>query len=124
MTRTRTCTTRRGRLARATAAAVATAAALAACSTATNEAAADGAPVEYAAWEDVVADAEGQEVTLWMWGGDERGNAYVDDVLAPAAAELGVTLRRVPVADTAEALNRVLSELEADQRTGGAVDLV
>lgn len=76
-----------------------------------------------AAWSDVVAEAQGQEVSLWMWGGDERGNAYVDEVLAPAAAEAGVTLRRVPIADTADALNRVLAEQQAGE-PDGAVDLV
>ena len=74
-------------------------------------------------WSQVVADADGQVVDLWMYGGDERGNAYVDDVLAPAAAELGVTLRRVPVADTKEALRRILAEKAAGE-TSGQVDLV
>ncbi|CCG05572.1 ABC transporter substrate-binding protein [Blastococcus saxobsidens] len=74
-------------------------------------------------WDDVLADAEGQTVRLWMYGGDDKGNAYVDDVLAPAAAELGVTLERVPIADTADAVNRVLSERQADV-TDGEVDLV
>lgn len=74
-------------------------------------------------WEDVLAEAQGQTVSLWMWGGDPQGNAYVDDVLAPAAAELGVTLRRVPVAATSDALNRVLAELQAG-RSDGEVDLV
>lgn len=59
-----------------------------------------------------------------MWGGDQQGNAYVDDVLAPAAADLGVRLRRVPVADTQDALNRVLSELQAGETDDGSVDLV
>jgi putative spermidine/putrescine transport system substrate-binding protein len=70
-----------------------------------------------------VSEAQGQEVSLWMWGGDERGNAYVDEVLAPAVAARGVTLRRVPIADTADALNRVLAELQAGERNG-SVDLV
>lgn len=74
-------------------------------------------------WEEVLAAAEGQTVDLWMWGGDERGNAYVDDVLAPAAAELGVTLRRVPVADTRDAVRRVLAERAAGEEDG-TVDLV
>ncbi|PFG19149.1 ABC transporter substrate-binding protein [Serinibacter salmoneus] len=69
------------------------------------------------------AEAEGQVVDLWMWGGDERGNAYVDDVLAPAAADLGVTLRRVPLADTRDAIRRVLAEHAAGS-TAGSVDLV
>ncbi|MDY3071656.1 MAG: hypothetical protein SOW68_05235, partial [Eubacteriales bacterium] len=40
----------------------------------------------------------GETVTLYGWGGDERVNAYIDDVLAPYVLETtGVTLRRVPV---------------------------
>ena len=74
-------------------------------------------------WDSIVSDAEGQTVDLWMYGGDERGNSYVDDVLAPAAAELGVTLRRVPVADTKDALRRMLAEKAAGE-TSGDVDLV
>ncbi len=74
-------------------------------------------------WDQVLAEADGQSVSLWMWGGDPQGNAYVDDVLIPAAAELGVTLRRVPVADTGDALTRVLSETQA-QVEDGEVDLV
>jgi putative spermidine/putrescine transport system substrate-binding protein len=74
-------------------------------------------------WDEVLAEADGQTVDLWMYGGDPQGNAYVDDVLAPAAAERGVTLRRVPVTDTADAVNRVLSELQAGS-DDGSVDLV
>lgn len=74
-------------------------------------------------WDEVLAEAEGQTVDLWMYGGDERGNAYVDDVLAPAAADLGVTLRRVPVADTKDAMRRLLAERAAGEDEG-SVDLV
>ncbi len=74
-------------------------------------------------WEQVLAEADGQTVDLWMYGGDDRGNAYVDDVLAPAAAERGVTLRRVPVADTQDAVRRVLAERAAGA-DDGSVDLV
>ena len=74
-------------------------------------------------WQSVLTEARGQTVSLWMWGGDPQGNAYVDDVLAPAAQEAGVTLRRVPIADTKEALNRVLAEKQAG-RDDGDVDLV
>ncbi|MER3389025.1 MAG: ABC transporter substrate-binding protein [Microcella sp.] len=94
-------------------------AALAACS-------ADARPVDdqdYASWEEVVEAAQGQTVKLWMYGGDEQGNAYVNDVLVPAAAEQGVTLEQVPIADTPDALNRILSEVQAGE-TDGEVDLV
>jgi putative spermidine/putrescine transport system substrate-binding protein len=76
-----------------------------------------------ASWSSIRAEARGQTVSLWMWGGDPQGNAYIDDVLAPAARKSGVTLRRVPVADTKEALSRVLAERQAG-RSDGAVDLV
>ncbi|WP_026550655.1 ABC transporter substrate-binding protein [Arthrobacter sp. Br18] len=77
----------------------------------------------FESFDEVRAEAEGQTVDLWMYGGDEQGNAYVDDVLAPAAREQGVILRRVPVADTQDAVNRVLSERQAG-RDDGSVDLV
>ena len=78
---------------------------------------------QYESWDEVVAAAQGQTVKLWMYGGDEQGNAYVNDVLVPAAAELGVTLEQVPIADTPDALNRILSEVQAGE-TDGEVDLV
>jgi len=74
-------------------------------------------------WEQVESRAKGQTVSLWMYGGDTKGNAYVDDVLAPAAAKSGITLRRVPLADTKDALTRILAEKQAG-RTDGVVDLV
>ncbi|GAA2502580.1 ABC transporter substrate-binding protein [Terrabacter carboxydivorans] len=74
-------------------------------------------------WTEVTRAARGATVSLWMWGGDPKGNAYVDDVLTPAARQLGITVRRVPVADTKDAVNRVLSERQANV-TDGAVDLV
>ncbi len=78
---------------------------------------------EYTAWDQVTNDARGQTVRLWMYGGDEQGNAYVDSALIPAAAQEGVTLERVPVADTKDALNRILTEVQSGTRDGG-VDLV
>jgi len=90
------------------------------CSAPNSEAATN----DFASWDEVVGAAEGQTVQLWMYGGDEQGNAYIDDVLAPAVAEQGVTLERVPVTDTADALNRVLSELQAGRTDDGTVDLI
>lgn len=84
---------------------------------------AGSAPTAYEDWDEVLADAEGQTVQLWMYGGDDQGNAYVDDILAPAVAEYGVTLERIPVTDTSDAVNRVFTELQAG-RADGTVDLI
>ncbi|MEO7147783.1 MAG: ABC transporter substrate-binding protein, partial [Terrimesophilobacter sp.] len=78
----------------------------------------------FADWASVQKAAQGQTVKLWMWGGDDQGNAYIDDVLAPAVKNQGVTLTRVPIADTKDALNRVLTELQAGRTSDGSVDLV
>ncbi|GAB3669337.1 ABC transporter substrate-binding protein [Nocardioides korecus] len=82
-----------------------------------------GTSTEGRSWSQITNKAKGQTVDLWMYGGDQQGNTYVDDVLAPAAAKLGVTLRRVPVADTKDAMTRVLAERQTG-KTDGAVDLV
>lgn len=84
----------------------------------------DEAPLaEERPFDAVVAEARGQTVSLWMFGGDEQGNAYVDTSLIPAAKALGVDLRRVPIAETSEAITRILSERQAGE-TDGEVDLV
>ncbi len=80
-------------------------------------------PASDGSWSQTLSAARGQTVSLWMWGGDPQGNAYVDEVLAPDAAKLGITLKRVPIADTKDALNRVVAEKQAG-RTDGSVDLV
>ncbi len=95
--------------------------AVAAC--AAPGATATGPASKAASFADVQRAAKGQTVALWMYGGDKQGNAYIDDVLTPAAARAGVTLRRVPVTATSDAVSRVLSERQAGTRDG-AVDLV
>ena len=63
-------------------------------------------------------------VSFWMYGGDDKVNAYVDDEVAPALAERGFRLKRVPVADTADAVKRVIAERRAGKESGGGVDLI
>ncbi|MDY3285750.1 MAG: ABC transporter substrate-binding protein [Eubacteriales bacterium] len=55
----------------------------------------------------------GETVTLYGWGGDERVNAYIDDVLAPYVLETtGVTLRRVPM-DAVDFMAKLANETKA-----------
>lgn len=75
-------------------------------------------------WAQVREEAGGQTVRWWMFGGDARVNRYVDEDVVPRAADLGVKLERVPVDDTASAVQRVLAERRAGRDSGGAVDLV
>ncbi len=79
----------------------------------------------YDSWEAVLAEADGQTVNWFMWGGSDSINAFVDDFYGPALAEFGVTLNRVPLADSAYAVNQVLSESEAGVGEGeGTIDVI
>lgn len=106
----------------AIAAAAAATALLAACGGSTGpRPTADAGSGGYAA---TLQAARGQTVRWWMYGGDDHVNRYVDDVVAPAARRLGVRIKRVPITDTADALQRVVAERRAGRTSGGAVDLV
>lgn len=83
-----------------------------------------GADRTSADWPAVEREARGQTVRFWMYGGDDRVNAYVDGPVRDALEQRGVDLRRVPVADTADAVKRVLAERRAGKTSGGGVDLI
>ena len=75
-------------------------------------------------WEAVLAEADGQSVNWYMYGGDDTLNAFVDDVVTPRLADLGVSLNQVRIDDTAEAVNKVLGEKQAGRTAGGSVDAI
>ena len=75
-------------------------------------------------WDEIAAKARGQTVYWNAWGGDERINAYIAWVGQRVAAEHGVTLRHVKLADTADAVSRVLGEKAAGRDSDGSVDLI
>ncbi|MBI2333774.1 MAG: ABC transporter substrate-binding protein [Chloroflexi bacterium] len=75
-------------------------------------------------WERVLAAAKGQTVNWYIWGGSDSINAFVDNFYGKALKErYGITLNRVPIADTADAVNQVLSEKQAG-KDPGAVDMI
>jgi putative spermidine/putrescine transport system substrate-binding protein len=75
-------------------------------------------------WDSVLAAANGQTVNWYIWGGSDSINAYVDNFYGRALKErYDITLNRVPLADTADAVNQVLSEKQAGTDPG-SVDLI
>lgn len=75
-------------------------------------------------WDSILAAARGQTVNWYIWGGSESINAFVDNFYGKALQErYGITLNRVPIADTVDAVNQVLSEKQASADPG-AVDLI
>jgi putative spermidine/putrescine transport system substrate-binding protein len=75
-------------------------------------------------WDSVLAAAKGQTVNWYIWGGSDSINAFVDNFYGKALKErYGITLNRIPIADTADAVNQVLSEKQAGKEIG-AVDMI
>jgi putative spermidine/putrescine transport system substrate-binding protein len=76
-------------------------------------------------WNDIVAEAQGDTVNWFMWGGSDMINAYVSNHLGEILKrDYDITLNRVPISDAADVVNMVLTEKEAGIVEGGAVDLI
>ena len=75
-------------------------------------------------WPDILARASGQTVYWNAWGGDERTNAFIAWVGDEVKRRHGITVRHVKLADTAEAVTRVIAEKSAGRNADGSVDLI
>lgn len=79
---------------------------------------------ETRSWDEIVQAARGQTVYWNAWGGDERINSYIAWVGDQVKERYGVTLVQVKLADTADAVSRVLAEKTAGKNEGGSIDLI
>jgi len=75
-------------------------------------------------WPSIVEAARGQEVYFNAWGGAPNINAYIAWVGEQVQDKYGVTLNHVKLDDTANAVNRVVTEKAAGRDEGGSVDLI
>lgn len=75
-------------------------------------------------WEAVLEAARGQTVYWHAWGGDPRVNAFIDWAGEAVEERFGVAVEHVKLADTAEAVSRVLAERAAGRAAAGSVDLL
>ena len=86
---------------------------------------ADGAALIVMPWAQIVEQARGGTVNMFMWGGSDSINQYVSGYIGDQLeADYGITLNRVGITDTVEAVNIVLGEKEAGVTDEGAVDLI
>ncbi len=74
-------------------------------------------------WDEVLAEANGQTVNWYAWGGSQTTNNFVQTVVAERAAEYGVTLNWVTVGNITDAINITMAEKQAGVQTGGEVDM-
>jgi putative thiamine transport system substrate-binding protein len=75
-------------------------------------------------WQAVEAEARGQTVYFNAWGGGEAINAYVGWAADTVRERYGVTVRHVKVADIAEVVKRVQTEIKSGRTDKGSVDLM
>ena len=76
-------------------------------------------------WEAIVAEARGQTVDWFMYGGMPSANAYVNGYVAEELkTRYGITLRQAPVQDIAEVVGKLVIEKQAGKESGGSVDLM
>jgi len=75
-------------------------------------------------WQATLDAARGQTVYWHAWGGDQRTNDFIAWVGAEAERRHGVSIAQVKLADTAEAVTRVVAEKAAGVAEGGAVDMI
>lgn len=69
-------------------------------------------------FSDAVKESKGETVTFYGYGGDEKANAWVDEVVTPAMKEkYDITVKRVPM-DIDQILNKLTTEKEAGAKTG------
>ncbi len=97
-----------------------------ACSTANSSTTSAAAPaaVGSASWDAVLAQADGQTVNWYMYGGDDTLNAFVTGYVADQLGRAGVTLNQVKITDTVDAVSKVLGEVQAGRTTDGSVDAI
>ncbi|KIL48744.1 ABC transporter substrate-binding protein [Jeotgalibacillus campisalis] len=78
---------------------------------------------EQQTWEEIRQTAAGETVRMYMWGGDEGINQYMDEWVKPRLKEeYDVTLERIPLNT-----NEIIQKLETEKRAGqqdGTIDLI
>ncbi|RSK29068.1 ABC transporter substrate-binding protein [Bacillus sp. HMF5848] len=74
-------------------------------------------------WQQIEEAAKGTEVHIFMWGGDDGVNSYIDDWVAPRLKDnYDIKLVRHPM-DAADFISKLMTEKKAD-KTKGTIDII
>ncbi|EGA91014.1 hypothetical protein GPDM_01960 [Planococcus donghaensis MPA1U2] len=75
-------------------------------------------------WQTIADSAAGQQVNMYMWGGSENINQYIDEWVAPRLKkEHDVELNRIPMNDSQDIINQLVDEKFAD-KSSGSMDVI
>ncbi|MGD7046500.1 ABC transporter substrate-binding protein [Jeotgalibacillus proteolyticus] len=74
-------------------------------------------------WDEIKEEAAGETVRMYMWGGDEGINQYMDEWVKPRLKEeYDINFERIPLNT-----NEIIQKLETEKRAGqqdGTIDLI
>lgn len=85
----------------------------------------DGDALMGMSWDQIVESADGGEVNWFMWGGSDAINQYVTEFIGGILKNrYNITLNRIGISDTVEAVNIVLGEKESGVNDDGSVDMI
>lgn len=60
-----------------------------------------------------------EDVNIYMWGGSKEINAFMDDVVAPKILKNeNINLKRVPIVDIKDVVNKLIVEKQAGKKNG------
>ena len=82
------------------------------------------AQTESTGWKNTEDVARGQTVYFNAWGGGEAINSYIGWAADTVQKRYGVTVKHVKVADIAEVVRRVQTEIKSGRTEKGSVDLM
>jgi len=75
-------------------------------------------------WKQVEEKSKGTQVNIYMYGGAQEVNRYMDQVVAKALKESNdISLNRVPLTDIKDTVNKLIVEKQAGQKRG-SVDIL
>lgn len=75
-------------------------------------------------WQQIEADAAGQDVYFHAWGGNQEINRYLAWAKSELKRRYDVNLNHVKVTDITETTTRLIAEKAAGKEQGGSVDMV
>lgn len=75
-------------------------------------------------WAALEREARGETVYFNAWGGEPRINSYLNWAADQLKRRYDITLQHVKLADTGEAVARIIAERQAGNHSNGSVDLL
>jgi len=85
---------------------------------------ANAAEIDVSDWNAVLRQARGETVYWNAWGGSDNVNAFIAWAAKEMASRYDIKVVDVKVADTADAVAKVVAEKAAARNEGGSVDLI